>query len=54
MTEEPKKPSLVADAKRVARWAAAVGATLAVICHSLPPAWRQPCNAIATICRGGY
>ncbi len=54
MTEPPKKPDFIADAKKLARWAAAFGALLAVVCHSLPPTWQAPCALLSQICKGGF
>lgn len=47
-----KVPSLTEDAKRVAKWGAAIGCVLAVVCHMLPPEYRAVCTAIADLCRG--
>lgn len=35
------------------RWAALAGATLALVCGSLPPDYRQVCEALAEVCRLG-
>jgi hypothetical protein len=55
MSDE-QRPSIATDVarlKRIAGWAAAFGAVLALICGALPPHWRAPCQALASLCRGG-
>jgi len=42
---------LVGEAGKLVKWAAGAGATLAVICHLLPPHYRVPCDALAHLCK---
>ena len=42
---------LVGEASKLVKWAAGAGATLAVICHLLPPHYRVPCDALAHLCK---
>ena len=46
------KPHILADIRKLARYAATAGAALAVLCHLLPPHYRAICDAIASICKG--
>ena len=50
----PKEHDIVADAKRVARWASIAGVVIAFVCHFVPPHYRAACNAVAAICTGGH
>ena len=54
MSESPKQPrNLAEDARKLARYAAWIGAILALVCHLVPPHYRAACEALAAICRGG-
>lgn len=35
------------------KWAALVGAVLALACHLVPPDYRAVCEVLASICTGG-
>lgn len=48
-----KRPNLVEDFRKLARYAATVGTLLAVVCHLLPPQYRVVCQTLANICTGG-
>lgn len=48
MTKEHK-----ATAKRAVKYAALLGAVLALACHLVPHDYRAVCNAVAQICAGG-
>jgi hypothetical protein len=45
----PETPDLAADLKRVARWAAAIGVALGLLCPSLPARYQAPCQAVRTV-----
>jgi hypothetical protein len=45
----PETPDIKADLKRVARWAAAVGVVLGLVCPSLSPRYQAPCQVLRTV-----
>lgn len=47
------KPSIVADFRRLAKFAIAAGAILAWLCPMLPENYRVPCEALLHICKLG-
>jgi hypothetical protein len=56
MSSEKNKPDPRADLRRIAKWAAIVGAVLAVVCPYLPEHYQAPCaaaRAIVNVCTAG-
>lgn len=49
-----KRPTILGDLRRLRRFAAIAGVVLAILCHVLPPDRRAACDAIASICTGGF
>ena len=40
--------------KRIAKVAFTIGTVLAVVCHLLPPQYREICRAVANVCTLGH
>lgn len=45
-----RSPSITEDAKKITKRAAKLGVFLAVVCHLVPPEYREICNALADLC----
>lgn len=50
---QPKRPSIVRDAKRLFKWSSVLGMILGLVCHCVPPEYQTACHAIISACNSG-